>query len=286
MSPAKPATSALRFVTPGQLVMCLLLFFLPWVNVQCNMNAGGGMDFSDSKVKAPKSLEAPMWVTVATQSGFQVASGGVSFAGADFPGGGGKQKGAGPKESGEGAPLLWLFPVAALGGIIVGFAMPSTGARKMILAGCCGLALLSAGGQAVIGFPINKAAEESAMKDSGGGLGGGGTDPASKATAEAAAKIKDAVKNMVKVSYSMWFYVVLLFCIGGLVTALLEPTTAGGGSKKSKYDFDDEDEDEAPLSLDDEPEEKPKKREKREKPDRGDKGGGSPPGDNPFSNLE
>ena len=54
------------------------------------------------------------------------------------------------------------------------------------------------------------------------------------------------------------FFLALLFALGALVTAVLEPTTptTSGAKKRSKYDFDDEDDedDEAPMAVEEEPE--------------------------------
>src|SRR5438045_1216305 len=112
MSPAPAGKSPLRYVTPGMMVMCLLLFFLPWVEVQCNVSEKGGMDFGgagNGNVKVTNKSSGPEWMTLASQSGYQIASGGVTVMGT--AGGGAGKKSGGPAESGESAPLLWLYPL-------------------------------------------------------------------------------------------------------------------------------------------------------------------------------
>lgn len=274
MAAKTSALSPLRYATPGQLIICIILFFLPWLEVQCNSQKekmAFDMPKAGAKGETPKST-APTWVTFASQSGMQAASGGVTFLGNqpgmnDKTGPGGKEAAPG-KDSGS-APLLWLYPLAIVGGVVVGFAMPSTKQRKLILAACCGVAFLVPTLQAVIGFPIEKAIEKD-LKEGLGNMGGGMADPmtppGSKKTdaktdakAEMKKQLDDALKDAFRVSYQFWFYLALILPLGGLITALIEPVGPPRG-KKPLYDLEDEDEDE-------DEDERPKRRRRRDEDD-------------------
>jgi len=170
-------------------------------------------------------------------------------------------KGATPGKDSGSAPLLWLYPVAVIAGIIVGFALPSTKQRKLVLAACCGVAILVPVLQAVIGFPIEKSVEKD-LKEGLGGLGdpmtapGGKTGDGKGAQAEMKKQLDEALKDAFRVSYQIWFYFALLVPIGALVTAVIEPI-GRPRRKKPLYDMDDGDED-------DEEEDRPRKRRRRD----------------------
>ena len=231
--------SPLRFLTPAQLAICAVLFFLPWVEVQCGMpNLGKlGGNIGDPNAAPPKITSKDLtYSPLLTQSGFQAAMGEYTMAesvrammdqGKQMA----KQMGGDVKEEKQekvrSAPVLWLFPAAAIAGVVLGLVLPSGGARKFILVLCCGLALASVGTQAVIGFPVT----EDVKKDpelAGGGKGGknddlGGLKP----------------DDIIRTVYKFPFYLALLFAVGGLVTALIEPT-GSPKAKRSRYDFGDD----------------------------------------------
>lgn len=269
MSPAKSITSPLRFLTPGQLGICLVLFFMPWVEVQCPMPKGG-MNFNlDVAGKAPPKPAMPevMWTSFITQSGLQATTGDYSFSDSLMRQMA-KEKG-GQKESIPAAPILWGYMIAVVVGIGVGLAMPLGGTRKVLLLVCCAGALATAGGQAAIGFPIAKEIEEEMKKDKlggpnkglgGGGLGMGGGDAGGfdMGPPKGLPGLDDlAPKTVIKFS----FYLALLFAAGALVTTVLEPTRGRADTKKPrKYDFDGEGEElEADeVDADEEPPKRPR----------------------------
>ena len=143
---SSPSFSPLRLFTPIQLGFCLILFFLPWIEVQCvpnpaavAPNAGGGLKM-DGMPTGPQPL--------LSQSGLQIATGGYTITNPLLTGemgGKGRPKAGGATGNDDdgppGAPLLFLFPVAVLAGIVIGF-LPLAGmGRKLLLLACCGVAV-------------------------------------------------------------------------------------------------------------------------------------------------
>ncbi|VTT98403.1 unnamed protein product [Gemmataceae bacterium] len=272
MAAPRPTLSPLRFATPGQLVMCLLLFFLPWIEIQCPVPDLNKIQVEPGKKAAPPDLKSMPYVPLITQSGFEAATGSYTFAdpmirqqmeqskaaAANLEKSLDKNaKGAKPaasdKDEPGAAPLLWLYLVAVLGGIAVGFALQTGKVRQMVLIGCCALALLSAGGQAAIGFPITQKIREQPTGMPGGGAGGAGGAP------------KMNPDEVMKTVYKVPFFLALLFCVGGIVTAALTPN---GPSKPKRPVGDvDDDEDDRPRKRrrddDDEDDDEPRQRRKR-----------------------
>lgn len=224
----------MKFLTPGQMTICLILFFLPWVELQCPMPKGA-MGAMNAKPGAMPNLDSKdvVWTGFINQSGLQVATGKFSFSDSTMQqmvdAKGGPKGGKDGKEDGpDKAPLLWVYLLAVLAAVGLGFALPSGPARKAALAGCCGLALLVAGGQAAMGFPIAKAMDEGSK---GGAKGGGKANPMMD-------DMFDGLKP--KVKYLFPFYLSLLLCVGGLVTALIEPAPAAKPRKRRIDEADDE----------------------------------------------
>jgi hypothetical protein len=222
----------MKFLTPAQMAICLLLFFLPWVELQCPMPKGGmNMQLNEPKLDSKDVV----WTGFIHQSGLQVATGKFSFSDstmqqmADAKGGpkGGKDKDG--KDGPDAAPLMWVYLLAVLGAVALGFVLPSGAARKAALAACCGLALVVAGGQAAMGFPIAKAMNDDPKL--GGAKGGGKANPM---TDEMFGDLKPKVK------YKFPFYLSLLLCVGGLVTALIEPGPPVKPRKRRVEEADDE----------------------------------------------
>jgi S1-C subfamily serine protease len=142
-----------RFPAPSTLLLALVLFPLPWIEVACEKpaNQGGGT------------------AVIATQSGLQTIYGGMSsplqdrFAGmgdgASGPGGTGPGTGppglaaADQKKIGM-SPLTGLYPLLLVGGIALGIALPLGHRRLTLVAACCLAALAVLLLQSVLGFPI------------------------------------------------------------------------------------------------------------------------------------
>jgi hypothetical protein len=244
MSVATSRLNILRFVTPAQLVMCVILFFLPWTEIQCPMPAGGlNFDFNAPRKAGPPEIA---WTGFVQQSGFQVATGTYSFVDTTLQRMFEAEKGA-KKDDIPGAPLLWGYLIAVFVGVGLGFAMAPGKVRKCALVACCILALGSAGGQAAMGFPLKTKLDEEIKKDRGvaGVLG--------PQRGNAKGNFGDDLEP--RSALKIPFFLALLFALGALVTAVLEPTTptTSGSKPRGKYDFDDEN-DEAPMALEDEPE--------------------------------
>ena len=226
--------SPLRFLTPAQLIICLILFFLPWVEIQCPApdlkNLGGQPgnlnDGPPSKKAAPENL---VYRPLITQSGLQAATGGYSVADPMMQAMMQEAKQGGAKGAKEdeikAAPLLLIFPVAALLGIAVGFALPGSKAKKAILVLCCLAMLGSAGGQVAMGFPITKDIQEQQKKDGAKGAGGAAVP---------------AGEDIIKTVFKIPLFLALFLAAGGLVTALIEPTATAVKRNKPKYDFEED----------------------------------------------
>src|SRR5262249_6179470 len=60
------------------------------------------------------------------------------------------------KEEGGTAPLLFVYPVALIAGIVLGFVLGPGLPRRFILLGCCLGAFGIVGLQAAIGFPMER----------------------------------------------------------------------------------------------------------------------------------
>ena len=280
MSRAKLVSSPLRYVSPGMLIACPLLFLMPWVQVQCNGDAaggGGGMNFGNARPNPVINAGPARWVSFASQSGFQVASGSVSFLGADSGGLG--MNAAAPTDKAEGAPLLWLFPIAAIAGIAVGFAMPSTNLRKIILAACCAAALGSAGGQAAMGFPIEKEVLKEAVRKNTPAAPmrldfPGPIDPEMKRIQEKSEaafekmtdQVQDELNKRVRVSYQFCFYLALLVPFLALFIALIEPP-ARVRKRRALYELDDERAEDEDDFADDDDDDRPRRRRPRDDDD-------------------
>jgi len=225
--------SALRFATPGQLLICVILFFMPWIEIQCPMpDLGNPNIFGPAGGEPPKkaSTKDMKYTSLLTQTGLQIATGEYTMTDPtvrklmEQAKDAGKQAGAEQKEDKiKKAPLLFLYPIAAIAGIVASFVMPGGGPRKAMLVICCALALLAIGGQAAMGFPVEKDIKEQQAKDQKQG--------------GAVAIEGDGFKTV----YKFPFYLALILAFGGIMTAAIEPE--GVGKKRlvqQPYDFEDD----------------------------------------------
>jgi hypothetical protein len=246
--------SPLQLFSPVQLVFCLILFFLPWIELSCQFPPELVKDAPKEELEQMKKefgVDPTRPIGLVTQSGLQIASGDASVS-SDFEKlsekKGGAVKNARPfdpkreKKDGETAPLLYLFPVAVVAGIVLGFVPWPGVARKAVLAGCCLLALGVVGIQAAIGFPLDK--EIAKQKDQLKGFGGGGGIGFGAPGAKAAPGGKDA--DIFRVRWKLPLYLTLLLLLGAAGTAFLGPNAPTGRKPKRRpvRDYDDDDEDE------------------------------------------
>ena len=257
--------SPLQLASPIQLIFCLILFFLPWVELQC-VPPKQYRDMPKEqleRVKKEMGVDPTKTISYATQSGFQIASGEAS-PGSDIKkmseGKGSKGKldfdgdSKGKKEDGSTAPLLYLYPVALIAGIVIAFVPIPGNIRRLVLAGCCLLGFGVIGLQALIGFPIEKKLKELEKEKGGvpamGGFGGGGGDTTKKSDAKE--------ESPFRVAWKLPLYLTFLLLLGAAGTAFIVP---GGGAKgrKKPYGYDDDD--------DDEDDDRPKKKKRRDDDD-------------------
>ncbi|MBN9122708.1 MAG: hypothetical protein J0I06_26780 [Planctomycetes bacterium] len=278
--PKAPPFNPLRLVSPAQLVFCFVLFFLPWIEMTCTMPPSAVKTVPKEeidKVKKELGFDPTKPVSMISQSGLQIATGGSSL-GSDMKKIESKMKESGlgdpdkskekPKKDDDikGAPLLFVYPLALLAGTVAAF-LPVPGMiRRIVVAACCAAALGVVGLQALIGFPmeneIKKKSEE--MKGvSGGGLFGpmGGAPPGDKTGGKKDAK-SEKMEDVVRVSWQFSLYLTFLFLLGAAGTAFLDGLGGDGG--KSRYGRknrrDDYDEDD----YDDEDDDRPRKKSRRD----------------------
>jgi hypothetical protein len=133
-----------RLISPSSFILVLLLFPLPWVELSCHGPMGS--------------------LTVASQSGLQACWGGYSVINVNDQGFGRRPVNppaanvANPKVA--SAPLMVIFILLVLLGLIFGLALPIGWFRFSMVAGCSGLAILLLLIQIGTGFPFAKSARE------------------------------------------------------------------------------------------------------------------------------
>jgi hypothetical protein len=293
--PKASSFSPLRLFTPIQLMFCLLLFFLPWIDIQCVIPAARLKNMSKQQLENHRTdydWDPSTPFSYASQSGFQIATGEAS-PGSDmrralekqkklFGGGDGGQMAtdpgvfAGRKKKGATAPFLMLYPLAVLGGVIVGFVLGPGSARRITLLSVCLGALVLVGLHAVIGFPVERQIKELAENDSGMGLGGfggmGGFGGGNKFGGDRDDKQSTPkVEDVFRVTWQIPLYLTLLLLLGAACTSVLD---GGPGTKarRNVYDFDEDDDDDRPRRKrsrvdydDDDDEDEPPRKHKRKR---------------------
>ncbi len=136
-----------RLLSPSGFMLAILFFPLPWVSVQCP-----GIEVHQSGLQS-------CW------GGYTVEIFDPGF-GRNFPGGQGALPGDHPPV--PAAPLVLIFILVVITGLILALAMPVGWARFSLVACCATLGFLMLLIQAVIGFPFaNKVKEENqkALRD-------------------------------------------------------------------------------------------------------------------------
>ncbi|AWM38597.1 hypothetical protein GobsT_32250 [Gemmata obscuriglobus] len=258
----KLSFSPLQLLSPVQLIFCLILFFLPWIELSCTLppdvakNAPPG---ELEKLKKDTGIDPSRPIRMYTQSGLQIATGDVSVS-PDFEKGvervrGGAGAGPGPKfgpdpsnkADGQTAPLLFLFPVALLAGIVIGFVPWPHLARRLVLVVCCLGAMGIVGAHAAIGFPLEKEIAKQKEKMKGGGAFGAA--PGAKAAPGTAGE-----PEVFRVRWQIPLYLTLILLLGAAGTAFLDAGLTAKKKPKRRYRADEEYED------DEEEEERPRKR--------------------------
>ena len=153
--PKASSFSPLKLFTPIQLFFCLILFFLPWIEVQCVVPAAQLKDIPKDKLESTKKemgWDPSKPFSMYSQSGFQIATGDAS-PGSDLRrytdkmtkelGGAagkmdlGSDTTTGKKKESGTAPLLFLYPLAVIAGIVLGFVLGAGMLRRITLLCVC-----------------------------------------------------------------------------------------------------------------------------------------------------
>ena len=173
-----------RIPSPSMLLLVLLLSFLPWVEVGCenkvNMENLLGGQVGNTKVSVSSSGGKTV---LATQSGFQIATGGHTEHnpfGDLSKGGKGVTVGTpaaqaqlhGDKDGPAATPLMFLCFISLLAAIIAGFAMQPSRMRTLVTGASTGVAFVVLFIQSlIVGFPaVNDVAERMKQAKASQGL--------------------------------------------------------------------------------------------------------------------
>jgi hypothetical protein len=284
--------SPLQLFTPIQLIFCLILFFLPWIDVQCVIPKDQLKDIPKEEIE--KSKKEIGWdpttpFSMVTQSGLQIATG-ESSPGSDMQrvldkmnkelGGkvAPKEKfdwdtdpATGKKTEKKGAPMLFVYAALLLAGIVIGFIPWAGWVRRIVLASVVGGAFMMLGLQALLGFPVEVEMRKKFQEASGAGAGFnpfGGFGAPKAPPGKAAPKNEVKPEDVFRVSWKFPLYVTFLLLLAAGGTSFLD--AGGGGGKKSKHekrrrgrdDYDDDDED------DDDEDYRPAKKKRRDEDDK------------------
>jgi hypothetical protein len=148
-----------RFASPSTLLFALLLFPLPWVEIQCPSKQSPPA--GSIQAKLPPWMVEPFYQKhdrLMTQSGLQAIYGGWRHSDPKWP--------QNPKEVNAanalraampGAPLMTMWPGLLLGGIVAGCTMHLGRWRVIVTSTCAATALSVAVCQRAAGFPLEHA---------------------------------------------------------------------------------------------------------------------------------
>lgn len=225
-----------RIISPLQFVFCAVLFFLPWVEVQCAMPDLSGLENigkpeAQQKKTAPK---APAWKPFLSQTGLQIATGKYTMQDPTMKGmmEMAEEQGAGQAQSKEddmsAAPLAFAVLGAAVLGAVFGLVLPYGLPRKALLVLCCLVAVAVPAKFLATGFPVEADIKKSKKLDAGGGAAPGGADA-------------KAVDQMFRTVVKLPVYLCMGLAAGAGLAALVEPMRKRPTSAKPKRDSDDDD---------------------------------------------
>jgi hypothetical protein len=191
------------FVSPSFLVLSLLMFPLPWIELRCNAPVAGkkvmlsqsGLQAAYAGVTLDPSLDA--YVTQTRKKQEEAARLSPEFH-------------ARPSEL-LPAPLMMLFPFLIVAGVITSLAM-KTRARDEVIVECAGMGLLLIALQVGIGFPLEDIVSKVALHDLAEYRIGAATDAA----------LESARYNT---EYTLWFWLALVFLAASAGTSLVRLLT-------------------------------------------------------------
>jgi hypothetical protein len=204
-----------RLLTPGQFAICAVLFFLPWVEVQCQVPDLSGLQDGKARPRAQKTgAKSGGWVPIFSQSGLEGATGEYTILDSNMRAmvEMSKQNGAkkGSDDEIKPAPILFGYLGAVVAGAVLGLVLPCGWARKGILLVVCAVAGGTVGWQASKGMPLAQGVQEVINKDRAKG-----------------AENDDGVKpeEVMKTKYKVPFYLALALIATATLTVLVEPVS-------------------------------------------------------------
>jgi hypothetical protein len=248
--PKATSFSPLQVFSPVQLLFCLVLFFLPWIELSCTpppeVTSGKAGQEEIAKFKKETGVDPTRPIGIVNQTGLQIATG-KSSESSDFKkimeamkkemggaGGGLNVKEDPSKKDLDKAPFLYVYLLALVGGIVLGFVPWASPARKFLVLGLCLLALGVVGIQAAVGFPMEREMKKDVGKLKGGDPFG---DPA------ASGKAGGNQQEVVKVKWKLPLYLTFLLLVGAAGTSMLGAVATPPRRKYRRPGYDDEDED-------------------------------------------
>jgi hypothetical protein len=231
-------SSPIRFVSPTTFGFAAILFFLPWTDISCN---------------GPRGKEQ-----LVTQSGFQSATGTytegefvsrMANRNAPVPNGEVNKKQAGKPKADDpmivneakkkekfSAPLLGLYALWLLIGVIAPFAIASDWSRGWIVLLAALLALFVLGAQAIVGFPLENLTKEMNDKMDADRRQRGGRGAEENMGAELAAALV-----AIKFSYLPAFWASIGLVFASAVIGVVEVTRAPQTRRRHRARYDDDD---------------------------------------------
>jgi hypothetical protein len=183
-----------HFGSPAALLLALLLFPLPWVQVQCDKPIGN----SGTKI-------------LVEQSGLQMISGGYSENAFLRDAGYERERKAVQerlaREKNAGSAWMIVYPLLLVMGILAGLLVWSFPRRSLMLIGCSASACLVLFVQARLGFPVERALPHALAKrvNLGESIGIEITSP-----------------TLLETRYTGWFWLTIVAVLAALVAACAE----------------------------------------------------------------
>jgi hypothetical protein len=147
-----------RIAAPSYLLLALLMFPLPWVQIQCIKQAAPSTPPAVDRIKPLEMISRllPRWDarTLLSQSGLQAACG-TCWVNPEVndPAEVERQWVAAMRAS----FLMALWPAVMLGGVVAGLLLPTGRRRRWAVGGCAAAALLLVFAQVLAGFPVEDA---------------------------------------------------------------------------------------------------------------------------------
>ncbi len=194
-----------RVATPSLFLLLMLLFFLPWVDIRCTEAGRPGFG-----------------ITVASQSGLQLCYGGLSR----FE----QHMGVGPmlnqpnpplrlvdeQRNVKPAPLILVYGILIVGGVIVGLGVPAGWLRSILVGGCSLAAFAVLLVQLMIGFPV----EDNIRRANVGGLRD--PQPINQGVRLPGGPPMAVGREHLEVGTTPWFWIALLLTLGPIGMLVLD----------------------------------------------------------------